>query len=289
VKRLVVPVGIVGVLVAIGWMLHPSADHVPAEYEPPSMSDFSFHEIASIHFGDSDFFDFVVNKPMLQLIISALLILAFFIPVSRKLTIIPRKWQFAVEYVYDFVRSGIARSTIGPGYEKHVPFLFGVFILVLMNNWFGEFFYFMFPTFSNIGYTMGIVLVVWVAYIGAGISEHGLKYFKVQLLPAGMPLALAPLVMPLEFMSTFITRPLTLTVRLFGNMFAGHLGVLVFVVGGGWLVTESTSLMYNIAGFGSFALSLLIIGIELFIGFMQAYLFTLLSANYIASSVSHGH
>jgi F-type H+-transporting ATPase subunit a len=289
VKRLVVPTGILGVLIAIGWLLRPGPGHVPTEYEAPSLHDFDFHPIYTFHFGDSEFFDLVINKPMLQLIIAAIVILAFFIPISRKLTIIPQKWQFGVEYIYDFVRSGIARTTIGHGYEKHVPFLMGIFILVLMNNWFGEFFYFMFPTFSNIGYTMGVVLVVWVAYIGAGLGEHGLKYFRVQLLPAGVPLWLAPLVMPLEFMSAFITRPLTLTVRLFGNMFAGHLGVLVFVVGGGWLVSESTSLLYNVAGFGSFALSLLIIAIELFIGFMQAYLFTLLSANYIASSVSHGH
>ncbi|MDR1355517.1 MAG: F0F1 ATP synthase subunit A [Propionibacteriaceae bacterium] len=288
-KRLVVPVGIVGVLVAIGWLLRPPAGHVPVEYESPGMHDFEFHDLAVIHFGNSSAFDFVINKPMLQLIISGILILAFFIPISRKLTIIPKKWQFCVEYIYDFVRSGIARTSIGHNYEKHVPFLVSIFVLVLMNNWFGEFFYFMFPTFANIGYTMGVVLVVWIAYIGAGIGEHGLKYFMVQLLPGGVPLWLAPLVMPLEFMSAFITRPLTLTIRLFGNMFAGHLGVLVFVVGGGWLVSESTSLLYNVAGFGSFALSLLIIAIELFIGFMQAYLFTLLSANYIASSVSHGH
>jgi F-type H+-transporting ATPase subunit a len=274
---------------AIAWplLLPMDGESHGEEYTPPSLEDFDFPGLFGTQW---------VTKPMLQLVISLIVILLIFIPASRKLTIVPKKWQFAIEYVYDFVRTGIARTTIGHHYEKHVPFLASIFILVLVNNWFGEFFLFMFPTFSNIGFTMGMVLMVMICYISAGIREHGLRSFRLVLLPGGVPLWLAPLVIPLEFMSNYITRPLTLTIRLFGNMFAGHLGVMVFVVGGGWLITEGKGVDFGFpdamikgAGFGAIVLGILVIAIELFIGFMQAYLFTLLTANYIAAAVSEGH
>jgi F-type H+-transporting ATPase subunit a len=267
-------------------LLPLDGEHGGEDYVPPSLEDFDFEGL----FG-TDW----INKPMLQLVISVILILGLMIPASRKLTVVPKKWQFAVEYVYDFVRTSIARTTIGHGYEKYTPFLVGMFMLILINNWFGEFFYFMFPTFSNIGYTMGLVLTVIVFVISSGIRQHGIKSIRMTLMPSSVPVYLAPLVIPLEFMSNYITRPLTLTVRLFGNMFAGHLGVMVFVVGGGWLISEGTSAIgfptaiVKGAGFGAILLGMLVIGIELFIGFMQAYLFTLLTANYISQAVSEGH
>ena len=95
--------------------------------------------------------------------------------------------------------------------------------------------------------------------------------------------------MPIEFISNFVTRPLTLAVRLFANMFAGHLAVMVFTLGGAFLLTYSGNIAYNFAGFFSIVFSLVMMCLELFIGYLQAYIFTILAAQYISSSVSETH
>ena len=95
--------------------------------------------------------------------------------------------------------------------------------------------------------------------------------------------------MPLEFLATFITRPLTLALRLFANLFAGHLVVMVFVVGGGFLLSYQDNLFYNISGGVSFLFSLIIMMLELFIGALQAYIFTVLSAQYVSTSIAEEH
>ncbi len=94
---------------------------------------------------------------------------------------------------------------------------------------------------------------------------------------------------PLEFLSNFITRPLTLALRLFANMFAGHLIIMIFVVGGGFLLTYPHSFGYNLAGGVSIIFSFAIFALELFVGLLQSYVFTVLTAQYIASSVSVEH
>ena len=148
---------------------------------------------------------------------------------------------------------------------------------------------FMFPTFSRIGYVYGIALVTWFVYIIAGVKSQGIKYFKNSVLPPGVPWYLWWLMIPLEFLSNFITRPLTLALRLFANMFAGHLIIMIFVVGGGFLLTYPHSIGYNLAGGISIIFSFAIFALELFVGLLQSYVFTVLTAQYIASSVSVEH
>lgn len=255
---------------------------VPMEggYTPPGVEDFEFHGL----FGTT-----WLNKPMLQLIIAFVLVVVFWLFAARRLNVVPTKFQYFTEYVYDFIRNGVARDVIGHGYQKWTPFLLGVFCWVLLNNWFGEFFYFMFPTFSNIGYAYGLALMVWIIYVVVGFKVHGMKYLKMSLIPSGVPWYLLFLIVPVEFLSNFITRPLTLSVRLFANMFAGHLAVLVFVVGGAYLVTYSGNLFYNAAGVASTIAGLLILCLEVFIGFLQAYILTILTAQYIGSSLASEH
>jgi len=201
----------------------------------------------------------------------------------------PTKGQFFFEFLYDFIRNSIARDIIGPGYQAWTPLLVGMFSLIIISNWFGEFFYLMFPTFSNVGYVYGMVALVYLLYIGAGFKAHGPGYLRQSLMPAGVPAYMYPIIIPMEFISTFVTRPLTLSVRLFANMFAGHLVVLVFVTGGAYLLTYVGNVFFTGAGVLSLIMSLVIMGLELFIGFMQAYIFTLLTAQYISSSVGEGH
>jgi F-type H+-transporting ATPase subunit a len=230
-----------------------------------------------------------LTKPMIELIISVILVVVIWVIAARNLKIVPKKGQWFFEYLYDFIRNGLARDIIGHGYQRWVPLLMGIFFLILVNNWFGEFFYFMRPTFGNVGFAYGMALAVWFIYIYAGFSTHGLKYLKYQLVPDGVPGPLLILIVPLEFLSNFITRPFTLSVRVFANMFAGHMQVFVFVVGGTFLLTYADNVLYNIAGVFSWVLGIVIMLLELFIGFLQAYIFTILSAQYISSSIAAAH
>ena len=256
---------------------------VPMEgghYTPPSVDDFKFHGL----FG-TDW----INKPLLQAVIAAILVIALWLIAARKLKIVPGKGQFAAEYMYDFVRNGVAREILGHHYKTYLPYLLALFSFILVNNWFGEFFVFMFPTFSNVGYAYGLAILTWAIYIGAGFKTHGLKYLKISLIPDGVPWYLYPLIIPLEFLSNFITRPITLALRLFANLFAGHLVVMVFVIGGAFLLQYDNNWFYNVAGGVSLLFSIIILLLELFIGALQAYIFTVLTAQYISSSVADSH
>ena len=256
---------------------------LPAEgggYRPPGLEDFRFPGLFGTEW---------LNKPFLQLVISAVLVLLLWFLGSRNLKLIPGKGQFFMESLYNFIRDGVAREIIGHNFQKYTGLLVAMFTFVLINNWFGEFFLFMFPTFSNIGYTWGVVVFIYITYIGAGLATHGLKYFKISLIPEGVPWYLWPLIVPIEFISNFITRPLTLAVRLFANMFAGHLSIMVFVIGGAFLLTYANNLMFNIAGGVSLIFSMAMLALEIFIGFLQAYIFTILTAQYISSSISDSH
>ena len=253
-------------------------------YEPPGTKDFLWDSIWPGVLPDW------VNKPLLQAIIGALLVIALWWVASRNLKIKPGKGQFLAEYVYEFIRNGIARDILHSDFRKFLPYLLGLFSFLLVNNWFGQFFFFMYPTFSNVGYAYGLAILSWLVYVGAGFKKWGFGGFlKKSLVPDGVPFYLLPLVVPLEFLATFITRPITLALRLFANLFAGHLVVMVFVVGGGWLLTQQDNLFYNVSGGVSMAFSLIILCLELFIGALQAYIFTVLTAQYVSTSIAEAH
>nr|WP_297106254.1 F0F1 ATP synthase subunit A [Tessaracoccus sp.] len=250
--------------------------------EPPGVHDFIFEAAWQ---GAPDW----VNKPFLQAVIGALLVIILWWIAARRLKVKPSKGQFLAEYVYEFVRNGIARDILHHDFRKFLPFLLALFSFILVNNWFGEFFFFMYPTFSNVGYAYGLAFLSWCVYVGAGFKKWGFGFLRKSLIPEGVPGYLLPLVMPLEFLATFITRPVTLALRLFANLFAGHLVVLVFVVGGGFLLTYADNTFYNVAGGVSLLFSIVILLLELFIGALQAYIFTVLTAQYVSTSIAEAH
>ncbi len=254
-------------------------------YTPPGVDDFKFGPA----FPGGPEWLMWVNKPALQAIIGALLVILLWWWASRNLKVQPSKGQFLGEYVYEFVRNGIARDILHQDFKKYLPYLLGLFSFILINNWFGEFFFFMLPTFSNVGYAYGLAFLSWCVYVGSGFAKFGPGFIKRSLIPEGVPWYLLPLIIPLEFLSVFITRPVTLALRLFANMFAGHLVVLVFVVGGTYLLTYENSIGYNVAGGISVLFSFAILFLELFIGALQAYIFTVLTAQYVSTSISEAH
>src|SRR5699024_5937489 len=173
--------------------------------------------------------------------------------------------------------------------RRYLPYLLGLFTFIWVNNLWGQVFFTMYPSFSNIGYAYGLAALTWLIYVGAGIHKHGLRYFKLATVPAGVPWWLLWLIIPLEILSNFIVRPFTLALRLFANLFAGHLVVLVFVTGGWFLLWQADNMVYRGAGVLSLLFSFAIFALELLIGLLQAYIFTVLTAQYVASSLAEDH
>lgn len=237
-----------------------------------------------------------VNNHAAQAVISVLVVLVFWLWVSRRQTVVPGRRQALGEMMYDLIRNGIARDIIGPEFRTYLPLLVALFSFIWVNNLFGQVFLFMFPTLSKIGYTWALALIAWLVYNGAGVRKHGFfGYLKHSTLPAGVPKLLWWLIIPLEFLSNIIVRPLTLGLRLFANLFAGHLVILVFVVGGSMLLAAREPLagfdvpLLTTAGIVSLVFSFAIFALELLIGAIQAYIFTVLTAQYVASAIAEEH
>ncbi len=230
-----------------------------------------------------------LNNHMIQAVIGAVLVIAFWLWMSHRQQVVPGKKQVLGEMLYDLLRNSIARDILGKDYRKFLPYLVALFSFILVNNLFGEFFLFMFPTFSKIGYAYGLALCTFILYNAAGIAKHGLfSYLRRMTLPEGVPWVLWPIIIPLEFISNFIARPVTLALRLFANLFAGHLVIMVFVVGGGLLLTSGV-VLYTIAGGVSILFSFAIFALELLVGTLQAYIFTVLTAQYVSSAIADEH
>lgn len=234
--------------------------------------------------------DIWVTNHILQAVIGAVLVIAFWLWVSHNMKIVPGKKQFIGEYLYDMLRNTVARDILGHDYKTYLPYIVSIFSFVLINNLFGQFFIFMFPTFSKIGFAWGLALLTWLLYNGAGIKKWGvLGYVKRMTIPAGVPVALLPLIIPLEILSNFIVRPITLGLRLFANLFAGHLVILVFVLGGTYLMFVSEPIINKIAGGAAMILAFAIFALELLVAVLQAYIFTVLTAQYVSSAIAEEH
>jgi F-type H+-transporting ATPase subunit a len=141
-----------------------------------------------------------------------------------------------------------------------------------------------------VGIPIVLTLIVYITYHTVAIRrKHGLfNYFK-SLVPPGLPLWLRPILFVLEFLTYFFIRPTTLALRIFGNMMAGHLMLLVFILGGEYLLLHGSNLFLNFSGVLSFVFSIGMTFFELLIEFLQAFIFTLLAALYISDAVSEHH
>jgi F-type H+-transporting ATPase subunit a len=133
-------------------------------------------------------------------------------------------------------------------------------------------------------------VIVYIVYHAVALRrKHGVVGYMKSLVPPGLPGWLRPVLFFLEFLTYFIIRPLTLALRLMGNMLAGHLMLLVFILGGEYLLLHGDSIGLKISGILSFAFAILMTFFELLIEFLQAFVFTLLAALYIGDAVSESH
>jgi F-type H+-transporting ATPase subunit a len=230
-----------------------------------------------------------ITRPAVVLLLSVGLIAWFLIATTKRAAVVPGKGQWVTEGAYGFVRNSIARDIIGSkDFLRFVPLLFTMFVLILVNNLFGVIPPIQYPTMSRIGIPIALTLVVYVTYHYIGIKRVGLGAYFKNLVPAGLPGWIVPLIFVLEIITFFITRPLTLALRLFGNMFAGHLLLLLFITGGEYMLIHG-GIGIKIAGVASFGMAFVLTVFEMLIEFLQAYIFTLLAAMYIAGSLSDEH
>ena len=253
-------------------------------FEAPGTEDFFWPVIG----GDSSW---AITRPALVMAISVALLAWFFVTVAGRLTIVPSKRQWVAEQAYGFVRNSIARDVIGAkDFKQFVPLLFTLFTLILFNNVMGVMPFVQFPTFSRIAFPIVLTLVVYVVYHTVAIRrKHGVIGYLKSLVPPGLPLWLRPIMFFLEVLTYFIIRPLTLALRLFGNMLAGHLMLLVFILGGEYLLIHGSSIFIQLSGILGLAFGVVMTFFELLVQFLQAFIFTLLTALYISDAVSEHH
>ena len=249
-------------------------------FVPPSTKDFQLPPI----FGDNVY----TTKPILLVFLSVILISVFFILSARKAAIVPSKFQFAGESVYSFVRENLAKEVIGHEFMRFVPYLFTLFTFILVNNLFGIIPLIQFPTMSHVSFPYVLALSTYLVFHYVGIRKQGaFKYFKEILFMPGVPKAAYILITPLEILTFFLVRPLTLSLRLFANMFAGHLLLLVFILGGEHLLQGVIGLKL-ISPF-AFGIGIVLTFFEFMVQCLQAYIFTLLTALYIAGALADEH
>jgi F-type H+-transporting ATPase subunit a len=250
----------------------------------PGAEDFVYPAIPGLP--DSIYF----TKPVMLIWFSVLIICVFFLVVGRRMQMVPGRWQFGAEGLYTFVRNGLARDIIGSkDFAPFVPFLLALFTFILVNNVFGIIPLIQFPTMSRVAFPYVLAFIVYVVFNWVGIKRHGfVGYVKMMTMPAGVPSWIYPILTPIEFASNFIFRPITLSLRLFANMFAGHLLLLVFILGGEYLLLH-TPMPTALAGIPALLLAIVFTFFEALVEVLQAYIFTLLAALYIGGSLAEEH
>ena len=226
---------------------------------------------------------------LLTLLASALALGILYVGLGNP-KLVPSKFQAACEAIVEFIREQIAIQVIGADGLRWVPLLITIFMWVWMNNLFEIVPFINFPPTSRIALPLFLAIIVYVLFIYLGVRTQGAgTYFKDSIFPPAAPKWLWPLIGPIEFISTFIIRPVTLTVRLFANMLAGHiLLTLLFITTQAFLVFVPLRPGLPV-GLVSFAASPLMIGFEFVVGLLQAYIFTILTAVYIGSSLHPEH
>jgi F-type H+-transporting ATPase subunit a len=190
-------------------------------------------------------------------------------------SLVPGRWQSLAEICYEFVASMI-RSNVGNDGRPYFPFVFSLFMFFLFGNMLGLIPY-SFTFTSHLAVTLGMAMVVFIGTTIIGFAKHGLHFFHF-FLPHGTPWYVAPILIPIEVISYF-TRPISLSLRLFANMTAGHTLLKVF---GGFVVS------LGFLGFIPLAAVIALTGLELLVAFLQAFVFTVLTCIYLNDAL-HMH
>ncbi len=250
------------------------------EFVPPSSKDFELPPI----FDDISF----ITKPILLSLLAAVLVGVFFSLSARKAAVVPSKFQFAGELVYGFVRKDLGQEILGHEFRRFMPYLFTLFTFILTNNIFGIVPFIQFPTFSRISFAYVLGIITFGVFHYVGLRKQGVKkYVKDIMFMPGVPKPVYILLPPIEVATYLVVRPLTLSLRLFANMFAGHLLLMIFILGGEHLLQGAIAM--KAVGVFAFGMGIALTFFEFLVQCLQAYIFTLLTALYIAGGLADEH
>ena len=226
-----------------------------------------------------------LNKTSLLVVVAALLTLGLFVAAGRKRALVPTGVQNVVESVVEFVTDGIILETMGPEGLSYLPLLVTMFCFIFFCNIFEVIPVIQMPVNARMALPFFMTAIVFFIYHYLGFRHQGFfGYFKSMLFPPGVPKALYALVSPIEFLTYFFTRPLSLAVRLFANMLAGHLLLATFAILTAALFT-ATYIGAVIPG----ALLVALYGFEVLVSVLQAFIFTILTAVYIGGALHPEH
>ena len=232
-----------------------------------------------------------INRTVILTVLAMLIVIAALYFAYRKPNLIRSKFQTMVDAITGFVRDDIAIGTIGPEGIKYFPYLLSIFLFILVGNLFEITPFINFPITGRMAIPGFLALVTYLLFIIVGFAKNGFRYLGDILWPRSVPIAMRWLVGLIEFISYFFIRPVSLAVRLFANLVAGHVMLSVLLVSGLVFLVNIPEIPVKGLLFGViwFALGLAIFVFELLVSVLQAYIFTLLSAVYIQSSVHPEH
>jgi F-type H+-transporting ATPase subunit a len=250
---------------------------------PPTVEDFYLPSILPWS-GDSVWFTKITA--MVWVAVGVLII--YFLVSYRNPQLVPTKKQWLAESIYGFVRNNIAVDMIGHAGVRFAPYFTTLFCFILLTNFFAIVPGLQISPNSHIAFPAMLAVISYVMFIYAGIRHHGAgKFFKNALIPPA-PWFILWILIPIEFASTFLFRPFTLAVRLFANMFAGHMILLVFSLGG-FALLNAQSFFVKPISVVSWLMAIALTFLEFLVIVLQAYVFTVLTASYVQGALAEEH
>ncbi len=247
-------------------------------YPAPGLQDFEFKTLFQIG-------AWHVTKPELIAVLCVVSIIAFFWAAFAKPKMIPGRTQSLGELAILAVRDQILRPVLGKKGDAYLPLIGSLFFWIFLMNLMELIPLFQFPSMSRIGFVWPLVFVVYILYWYLGFKSKGfIGYFKSWVPKAPWPILI--ILIPVEILKYVVFQPFTLGVRLFGNMFAGHLLLAIFMVATWYLTSLSVGLLYAA---GSLFMVFFVFLLELLVDVLQAFIFTTLTATYIADSLESSH
>jgi F-type H+-transporting ATPase subunit a len=241
---------------------------------------FHINKIIPIEFGG---YDLSFTNSSLFMVATVLVASLFLYLATSGRHLIPSRWQSSAEMTYEFVGS-MLKDSAGSHGMRFFPLVFSLFMFILTANLLGLFPYF-FTITSHIIVTFALAIMVIGIVVFYGLAKHGFGFFKL-FVPSGVPMLLLPLVVAIEVVS-FLSRPVSLSVRLFANMLAGHITLKVFA---GFVVSLSALGAVGIAGaILPLIMAVALTALELLVAALQAYVFAILTCMYLNDALHPGH
>jgi len=215
---------------------------------------------------------------------AVIIIPAFLVIGTAKRALVPSRLQSAAELSYEFVATTV-RSTAGSEGMRFFPFVFTIFMFILTLNFIGLIPY-TFTVTSHIIITAALAITVFLTVLGYGLYRHGLHFFNL-FVPKGVPILILPLIVFIEVLS-FVSRPISHSVRLFANMLAGHITLKVFA---GFIILMGSAMgaVGWAGGILPFGMIVILTALETLVAFLQAYVFAILTCIYLNDAIHPGH